>query len=159
MAMAWLETYALGAGDARVRGMHEAAQKDGWELKVAAVRTPENYAGIQAKGRFVEVELLIRAIAPGEQRFSLLIFDNAGSEVSLASDDRPIYPAGLVMESLGQRLLVKSQGQIVAIAPDKDGNHAALAVAVAFDVPADAREFVLKVKEFPAIRIVLPVEK
>lgn len=49
----------------------------------------------------------------------------------------------------GQRVLVKSQGH---------GNHAALAVTIAFDAPRDAREFVLKVKEFPLVRIELPVK-
>lgn len=159
LMMEWLDTHALGRGEARVREIHEPVEKNGWELRVAGVRTAENYGGIKPKGRFVEVELLVRATAPTLERLALLVFDTAGSEVSLVADGRPVYPAGLVAESLGQRLLVKSSGQVVAIEPDKDGNHTALAVAVAFDAPADAREFTLRVKEFAPIRIELPVEK
>ncbi len=153
---AWLEQYALGRGEGGPRETHEAVRKDLWELKVAAVRTPESYAGIPPKGRFVEVELLVRATSPTKERFSLLLFDTAGTEVSLATDERPIYPAGLVAEALGERFLVKSSGQVVTMAPDKDGNHTAMAVAVAFDAPADVREFLLKVKEFPPVKIELP---
>jgi dienelactone hydrolase len=154
----WFERYALGLGEERVREIHEAAEKDGWELKVAAVRAPESYGGIRAKGRFVEVEFVVRALAPTEERFSLLIFDTTGSEVTLLAGEQTLAPAGLVAESLGERLLVKSSGQVVAIQPDKNGQHAALAVAVAFDAPADAREFLLRVKGFPPVRIELPAE-
>jgi len=155
-AAVWLEQYARGVGEPRLREMQEAVRQGLWELKVAAVRAPESYAGIKPKGRFVEVELLIRATAPTEDRFSLLLFDTAGTEVSLAAQEHPIYPAGLVAESLGERFLVKSSGQVVAMAPDKDGNHTAMAVVVAFDAPPDARAFALKVKEFPPVKIELP---
>jgi dipeptidyl aminopeptidase/acylaminoacyl peptidase len=159
LMMEWLDAHALGGGDARVREMHEPVARNGWELKVAGARTVESYGGIKPKGRFVEVEFLIRATMPTQERFALLVFDTAGSEVTLVADGRAVSPAGLVVESLGQRLLAKSSGQIVAIEPDKDGHHSALAVAVAFDAPADAREFTLRVKEFAPIRIELPAEK
>ena len=48
---------------------------------------------------------------------------------------------------------------MVAIAPDRNGNHTALAVTVAFDAPATAREFTLRVKDFPPVRFELPREE
>lgn len=157
MTAAWLEQYALGR-DARAREVPEKIRRGVWELQVAAVRTPADYAGIAPKGRFVEVELLLRAVEPVHDRFSLLVFDSAGTEVSLRAGEEPLYPAGLVAESLGERLLVTSSAQVVAVAPGKDGGPSALAVAVAFDAPAERREFILKVKEFPEVRIELPPE-
>lgn len=163
--LAWLGEHALGLDAARPRAVVEPARSGAWELRVAGLRTPENYGGIAPKGAFVEVELLIRAVEPVRERFSLLLFNNSGSEVRLqplssagmAETTGSIYPEGIVAETLGQRVLVKSQGQVVAIQPDGDGAHAALAVVVAFNVPASARHFLLRVKDFPAIRIDLPV--
>jgi len=154
---AWLDRHVLG-DDARLRVQSEAVRGDPWELRVAAVRTPESYAGVKPSGRFVEVELLIRAAVPTDERFSLLIFDNAGSEVTLVAPDRTLFPLGVAAESLGQRALAKSSAQVVALVPDRDGQHSALAVAVVFDAPATAREFILKVKDFPPVRIQLPVD-
>ncbi len=163
--LAWLGEHALGLDATRPRTMIEPVRSGAWELRVAGVRTPENYGGIAPKGAFVEVELLIRAVQPTRERFSLLLFNNSGSEVWLqplsstgaAEAAGSIYPEGIVAETLGQRLLVKSQAQVAAIQPDTDGAHAALAVTVVFSVPAAARHFLLRVKDFPAIRIDLPV--
>ncbi len=155
---AWLDRYALGdAGRARV--VNESVRKDAWELRIASVSTPESYAGVKAAGRFVEVELLLRATLPVEDRLSLLIFDTSGSEVSLVAPDRTLYPVGIAAESLGQRVLVKSSAQVVALVPDRDGNHSALAVAVVFDASLGTREFTLRVKDFPPVKIELPVER
>jgi dipeptidyl aminopeptidase/acylaminoacyl peptidase len=154
---AWLDAHALGITDTRARQVGEAARKDNWELRVTAVRMPQSYAGVKPKGQFIEVELLIRALEPTEERFSLLVFDTSGSEIVLATEDRNLYPEGVVAEALGQRVLVKSSGQVVAFVPDRQGGHSAMAVAVAFDAPLGAREFTLRVKEFPPIRIELPL--
>ncbi|MGH9795585.1 MAG: alpha/beta hydrolase family protein, partial [Candidatus Acidiferrales bacterium] len=164
--LAWLGEHALGLDAARPRATIEPARFGAWELRIAGVRTPENYGGIAPKGAFVEVELLIRAVEPTRERFSLLLFDNSGSEVSLqplssvgaTEAAGSIYPEGIVAETLGQRVLVKSQGQVIAIQPDADGAHAALAIVVTFDAPATARHFLLRVKDFPAIRIDLPAD-
>ncbi|MGH9815796.1 MAG: S9 family peptidase [Candidatus Acidiferrales bacterium] len=163
--LAWLGEHALGRDAARPRTATEPARSGAWELRVAGVQSPENYAGIAPKGAFVEVELLIRALEPVRERFSLLLFNNSGSEVSLqalssagtAEAAGSIYPEGIVAETLGQRVLVKSQAQVAAMQPDTDGAHAALAVIVAFDAPAGARHFLLRVKDFPPVRIDLPV--
>ncbi|MBI3662195.1 MAG: S9 family peptidase [Acidobacteria bacterium] len=155
---AWLDRYVLG-DEARARIANETVRKDAWELRVAAVRTPESYAGVKATGRFVEVELILRVTLPIEERLSLLVFDTAGSEVTLAAPERTLFPLGIAAESLGQRVLVKSSAQVVALVPDRDGDHSALAVAVVFDAPLGAREFTLKVKDFPPVKIELPVER
>jgi hypothetical protein len=155
----WLDEYALGLADARPRAVGEAARKDHWELRVSAVRTPESYAGVKAKGFFLEVELLVRAVEPTEERFSLLVFDSRGSEISLAAGERSIYPEGVVAESLGQRVLAKSSNQVVAFVPDKEGKNTAMAVTLAFDVPAGSHEFTLRVKDFPPVLIELPSEE
>jgi len=155
---AWLERYTLG-DEGRARIVSESVRKGAWELRVAGVSTPESYAGLKAAGRFVEVELLLRATLPVEERLSLLIFDTAGSEVTLVAPGRALFPVGVAAESLGQRILVKSSAQVVALAPDRDGNHSALAVAVVFDAPLGAREFTLRVKDFPPVRIELPIER
>jgi hypothetical protein len=155
---AWLDQHVLGAAAAQPRGMGELVRKDPWELQVAGVRTPETYAGVKPQGRFVEVELVIRARISTEERFSMLIVDHRGSEIQLDVLDRTHYPVGVVAESLGQRVLAKSSDQVVAFAPDRDGRHAAIAVAIAFDVASDAREFMLRVKDFPPVAIELPVE-
>jgi dipeptidyl aminopeptidase/acylaminoacyl peptidase len=154
---AWFDQHVLG-GEARARVVSETVRKDGWELRVTSVRAPESYAGVKPTGRFVEVELLIRAFLPTEERFSLLLFDTAGSEVQLVAPERTLYPVGIAAESLGERVLAKSSAQVVAMAADRDGRHSTLAVAVVFDAPASAREFVLKVKDFPPIKISLPQE-
>ena len=156
---AWLDEHALGLAELRPRAIGEAARKDNWELRIAAVRTPESYAGVKPKGYFVEVEFLIRAVEPTEERFSLLVFDTHGSEIVLAAGDRNLYPEGVVAESLGQRVLARSSNQVVAFVPDREGKHAAMAVTVAFDAPAGAREFTLRVKDFPPVRIDLPREE
>lgn len=158
--MAWLDAHALGLGEDRPRAALEAARSGSWELRLGDVRTPESYGGIAPKGRFVEIELLLRAIEPTTERFSLLVFDNSGGDVRLeplAGVASPIYPEGLVSETLGQRLLLKSQGHVVAVLPDREGAHNVLAVTVAFDAPAGARQFLLRVKDFPAMRIEVPV--
>lgn len=152
---AWLDEHVLR--DARARAAHEAVRAGGWELRVAAVRNAENYAGVAPKGKFLEVELLIRAVEPSAERFNLFLFDTAGSEVSLSSGPQNFFPEGVVAESLGQRLLIKSSAQSVAAVPDKNGNHDAIAVALAFDVPRNVQEFTLRVKDFPPLRIELPL--
>jgi dipeptidyl aminopeptidase/acylaminoacyl peptidase len=155
---AWLDRYALG-DDTRAREVNESIRKGKWELRVARVSTPENYAGVKAAGRFVEVELLLRAALPAEERLSLLLFDTAGSEVTLVAPERTLFPLGIAAESLGQRVLVKSSAQVVALAPDRDANSSALSVAVVFDAPLGAREFLLRVKDFPPVKIELPIER
>jgi hypothetical protein len=154
---AWLDRYALG-DEARVREVNESIRKGPWELRVARVSAPESYAGVKSAGRFVEVELLLRVAQPVEERLSLLIFDTAGSEVTLVSPERTLFPLGIAADSLGQRVLVKSSAQVVALTPDRDGNAAALSVAVVFDAPLGAREFLLRVKDFPPVKIELPIE-
>jgi dipeptidyl aminopeptidase/acylaminoacyl peptidase len=156
---AWLDEHALGLADARPRAIGEAARSGKWELRVAAVRTPESYAGVKPKGYFVEVELLIRAIEPTEDRFALLVFDSIGGDLAMLAGDRNLYPEGIVAESLGQRVLAKSSNQVLAFIPDRDGKHAAMAVTVTFDAPAAAREFILRVKDFPPVRFELPREE
>ena len=121
--------------------------------------TPESYAGVKAAGKFVEVELLLRATLPVEERFSLLLFDTSGSEVTLLAPDRTLYPVGVAAESLGQRVLVKSSAQVLALVPDRDGSHSALAVTVVFDASLGTREFTLRVKDFPPVKIELPMER
>lgn len=151
---AWFDQHVPGV--AQASEIAEAVRAGQWELKVAGVRTPDAYAGVRPEGRYVEVELLIRAVQPTGERFSLLVFDTAGSEIFLVAPDRNLYPEGVVAESLGQRVLAKSSAQVLAFVPDADGHHPA--VAVAFDSPPGTREFLLRVKEFPPIRIELPVE-
>ncbi len=70
--------------------------------------------------RFVEVELLIRAAAPTEERFGLTLLDSRGSDAWLEALDKSFYPVGIAAESLGQRVLAKSSGQVVAFVPDRD---------------------------------------
>jgi dipeptidyl aminopeptidase/acylaminoacyl peptidase len=161
--LAWLDAHALGLGAARARTAIEPVRSGAWELRVADVRAPENYGGIAAKGRFVEVDVLVRAAEPATERFGLLLLNNAGSDVFLESapgaatvNGARHYPEGLVTETLGQRLLAKSQGQVVAIQPDRDGGHSSLAVTIAFDAPTAARQLVLRVKDFPPVRIEVP---
>ncbi|MCL5287799.1 MAG: S9 family peptidase, partial [Acidobacteria bacterium] len=120
---AWLDRYALG-DESRARIVNEAVRKDGWELRIGGVSTPESYAGVKAAGRFIEIELLLRATLPVQERLSLLLFDTSGSEVSLVAPDRTLYPVGVAAESLGQRVLVKSSAQVVALQPDRGGHPA-----------------------------------
>lgn len=162
--LAWLEAHALGAGASRPRAAIEPVRAGVWELRVAEVRAPENYGGVAAKSRFVEVELLVRAAEPATERFGLLLLNNSGGDVWLEAAPGEAgslganhYPEGVVTETLGQRLLARSQGQVIAIQPDRDGAHASLAVTIAFDVPAAARQLLLRVKDFPPVRIEIPV--
>ncbi len=159
--LAWFDEHVLGLS---ARAVADPVHSGPWELRVAGVNAPESYGGLAPRGRFVEVELILRATAPVTERFSLLLFNTSGSEIWLeasggsgvAVTGGALYPEGLVSEILGQRLLAKSQAQVVAIQPDRDGNYGALAVAVAFDAPPGAREFLLRVKDFPPVRIEVP---
>jgi dipeptidyl aminopeptidase/acylaminoacyl peptidase len=152
---AWLDEHVLSGAEPRAVG--QRVRKDSWELEVAAVRTPESYAGVKPRERFVEVELLIRAAAPTEERFGLTLLDSPGSDVWLEAPDQSFYPVGIAAESLGQRVLAKSSGQVVAFVPDRDGGSAALAVTLVFDVALETRELLIHVKSFPPVRIELPV--
>ena len=161
--LAWLDAHGLGLSDSRARATIEPVRSGAWELRVAGVRVPENYGGVAAKARFLEIELLVRAATPATDRFGLLLLNNAGGDVwleALPGEARTLganhYPEGLVTETLGQRLLAKAQGQVIAIQPDRDGAHSSLAVTVAFDVPAAAQTLLLRVKEFPPVRIEIP---
>jgi dipeptidyl aminopeptidase/acylaminoacyl peptidase len=161
---AWFDEHALGRGQAGARVVSERVRQGDWELRVGEVRLPESYAGVRARGRFLEVEIIVRLISPGLQSMSLLIFDTAGSEVTLAVTQpvpmagRSVFPVGVVAETLGQRILLKSSAQVAAMQADREGQHAALAVTVVFDLPAGAREVALTVKEFPPLLIQLPAE-
>ncbi|MBI3405965.1 MAG: S9 family peptidase [Acidobacteria bacterium] len=154
----WLDEHVRGTAVPRAISPATAVRAGEWELQIAAVRTPEDFSGVHAKGRWVEIEIVIRATAPVEGRYSVLLFENAGSEVSLVGPQKTLYPEGVVAESLGQRVLAKSSSQVIAIHPDHDGRYAALAFRVAFDAPVSAREFMLKVKDFPPVSIELPAD-
>jgi dipeptidyl aminopeptidase/acylaminoacyl peptidase len=161
---AWLEEHALGRDAAQPRVVSERVRQGDWELRIGAVRLPESYAGVRAQGRFLEVEIVVRSTAPAPEPVSLLIFDTAGSEVTLsvtqpeAMAGRSVFPIGVVSETLGQRVLLKSSAQVAGMQPDRDGQPAALAVTVVFDLPPAAREVALKAKEFPPVLIQLPAE-
>jgi dipeptidyl aminopeptidase/acylaminoacyl peptidase len=158
--LAWFDEHVLGIAAAAA----DPVRSGPWELRVAGVNSPESYGGLAPRGRFVEVELIFRATALVGERFSLLLFSTSGSEIWLEASSSSgvaitggsLYPEGLVSETLGQRLLAKSQAQVIAVQPDRDGNHAVLAIAVAFDAPPAAREFLLRVKDFPPVRIEVP---
>jgi len=161
--LAWLDEHALGMGGARTRAALAPVRSGAWELRVADVRAPESYGGVAPRGRFVEVELLVRAVQPTTERFGVLLIGTSGSDVWLealpgetAASGANQYPEGLVTETLGQRLLVKSQALVVALQPDRDGAHSSLAVTIAFDAPLAARQFLLRVKDFPPVRIEVP---
>lgn len=161
--LAWFEAHALGLGASRARAAIEPVRSGEWELRVGDVRAPETYGGLAAKGRFVEVQLLVRAVGPATERFGLLLLNNAGGDVRLEALPGEAgtlgashFPEGVVSETLGQRLLAKAQGQVVAIQPGRDGEHSSLAVTIAFDVPAAARQLLLRVKDFPPVRIEIP---
>jgi hypothetical protein len=154
----------LGLGASRARAAIEPVRSGAWELRVGEVRVPETYGGLAPKGRFVEVELLVRAAETTPERFGLLLLNNAGGDVWLETARGEAgalganhYPEGVVTETLGQRLLAKAQGQVIAIQPDRDGAHSSLAVTIAFDAPAAARQLLLRVKDFPPVRIEIPV--
>jgi len=152
---AWLETHVPGfSGEARAAV--EGVRRGPWELRVAESRVVEDYAGLQPKGIFLEVTLLLRAAEPTEGRFGILIFDNAGGDVSLATSDRKFYPEGIVSEALGQKSLAKSSSQIIAVYPQKTGGATALAFTVAFDVPPGTREARIQLKDFPPVPVRIP---
>ncbi len=155
---AWLEQHVPGFAAPKTLASGEGVRSGSWELQISAIRTPESYGGVRAKGQFVEIELLLRATSPVEGRFSLLLFDNVGGDVELSTPEKILYPEGLVTETLGQRLLAKAASQVAAIVSGTDGSHSTLAVTIAFDAPPGAREFVLKVKDFPPVRMELPVD-
>jgi hypothetical protein len=71
----------------------------------------------------------------------------------LEAPDQSLYPVGIAAESLGQRVLAKSSGQVVAFVPDRDGGSAALAVTLVFDVTVETRELLVHVKDFVPVRI------
>jgi dipeptidyl aminopeptidase/acylaminoacyl peptidase len=155
---AWLETHTPGfAGEARaaVEGVRSGA----WELRVVQSRWVEDYAGVKPRGNFLEVTVLLCSVEPAEGRYSVLVFDNAGGHVSLASGGRTYYPEGLVAETLGQKFLVKSSAQVVAAGVEKSGGSATLAFTVAFDLPAIPGEAHVTVKDFPAVVLRLPEPK
>ncbi len=152
---AWLEAHVPGF-TAAARPAGEAVRAGPWELRVAAVRAPESYSGVTPRSLFLELELLIRPVEPVKDRFSLLLFNNDESDVLVSAGGRSFHPEGVVTEALGQRILVRSTGQVAAVAPEKDGRIAALALALAFDLPAGARDLILRVKGFPALRVELP---
>ncbi len=159
---AWFELHVPGvAPAARTLATGEGVRSGPWELQVAAVRTPESYAGVRPRGQFVEVEILLRALTPAEGRYSLLLFDNVGGEVQLQSPDKTLYPEGVVTETLGQRLLARASSLVSAVVPGRDGSGAGqpstLALAIVFDASPGARDFVLRVKDFPPVRIELPL--
>ncbi len=147
----WLETHVPGFSN-EARAAVEGVRSGPWELRVVETRVVEDYAGLKPKGFFAEVTLLLRSVEPVEGRFGILIFDNAGGDVTLAGEGRAFYPEGVVTETLGQKALVKSGSQVVAAIPEK-GGATALALTLAFDLPAGAREALLKIKEFPPIPI------
>ena len=150
----WLETHTPGfATDARAAV--EGVTGGGWELRVVETRIAENYAGVKPKGKFVEVTLLLRNAARTDGRYSVLVFDNAGGDVSLNAAGRTFYPEGIVSETLGQKLLAKSSSQVLAAQPESPGTGATLAFMVAFDLPADVREVTLRIKDFPPIKLTL----
>jgi len=161
--LAWLDTHGLGRGPSAVSATHPPVRSGPWELRVAEVRAVESYGGVSPKSRFLEVDLLIRAATPVTERFALLLINNSGSDVWLeappggsSAGGSSLYPEGLVTETLGLRLLARSQGQVVAIQPDRDGANSTLALTITFDVPAAARELLLHVKDFPPLRIAAP---
>lgn len=155
---AWLETHVPGF-DGAARAAVEGVRSGPWELRVAETRIAEGYAGVKPKGTFFEVTLLLRAVEPAEGRFSILVFDNAGGDVSLTSGGRTFYPEGIVSETLGQKLLVKSGSQVIAAIGEKAAAGTTVAFTVVFDLPAGAREVSLQVKDFPMIRMELRGEK
>lgn len=154
----WLETHTPGfAGDARAAV--EGIRNGPWELRVVKSHWVEDYAGVKPKGKFLELTMLLRAVEPAEGRYSILIFDNAGGDVSLSSSGRAFYAEGLVTETLGQKMLAKSSAQVLAAVPVKNGNAVAIAFSIAFDLPVGTRDAELRVKDFMALRILLPDAK
>lgn len=147
----WLEGNVPGFSN-EARAAVEGVRNGAWELRVVETRVVEDYAGLKPKGIFLEVTLLLKTVEPAEGRFGLLIFDNAGGDVSLTSEGRALYPEGIVTGTLGQQLLAKSSSQVVAAVADKKG-VSTLALTIAFDLPAGAKEGILQVKDFPPVRI------
>jgi dipeptidyl aminopeptidase/acylaminoacyl peptidase len=157
---AWIERHVPGFDEGGTLVSGDRVHQGGWELRVAEVLASDSLAGVKPHGRWLEVAIVLRAVEPTGGRTSILVFDNAGGEVSLLGSGRVFYPEGLVSETLGEKLLVKAGGgQVLAAVPDKDGRHTTLAFRVAFDLPADVREVVLKLKEFPGLRVTVPVRK
>ena len=130
----------------------------GWELNVVSSDVGVEYAGAgPTSGRYLEVVLALRPDSASANRSAgtPLELDLASDVALLGGDDGNdvLLPAGIVTQLFGLKMLVSGSSGRLTVPPPARGATNAVAVSLAFAIPEEPAEYLLRVRGFGPIRI------
>lgn len=134
----------------------EPVENQGKTLRVLSVETVDDYCGITAVGRFIEVRAMIENTGRNGSDIAVTIAGNSGSEISLRLKGGIVYPTGVPVEMDGEKVLIRGDRSRIAIRNMNDEPKKALPFSAAFDLPDGVHSFDLLVKDFPPLWIEMP---
>ncbi|MHC9538649.1 MAG: prolyl oligopeptidase family serine peptidase [Vulcanimicrobiota bacterium] len=134
----------------------EPVENQGKTLRVLSVENVDDYCGITARGRFIEVRAMIEDTGRNDSEMVVTIAGNSGSEITLRHGDGIIYPAGVPVKMEGEKVLLRGERSRIAIQNVNDEPKKALPFSAAFDLPDSVHSFELRVKDFPPLWIEMP---
>ncbi len=131
-------------------------ENQGKTVRVLSVETVDDYCGVTAQGRFIEVRAMIEDVARNDSDLAITIACNSSSEISLEYADGILYPAGVPVELEGEKVLLRGDCSRITIRKKNDAPKRALPFSAAFELPKGVQSFQLRIKEFPPLYIELP---
>jgi dipeptidyl aminopeptidase/acylaminoacyl peptidase len=142
----WFDRFLKGDTFASVAGrLGEPVEANGWAMTLTAEWRDVKFPGMTADGQFVQVDLHFKATEPGKP----LTLDFPRDAALIAPDGREIPPKGIPFEHGEHRALITGQPSVKL----EGEAGATFTLTLTFDVPADAKEFALRVKDFPLVRV------
>jgi hypothetical protein len=123
----------------------EPVKADGWTMTLVGEWRDVKFLGLTPEGQFVQVDLHFRALQPGQS----LTLNFPQDAALLTPDGREIPMKGIPFEHDERRTLIVGQPAV------KFAGEATFALILTFDVPADEKEFALRVKNFPLVKVTL----
>lgn len=151
----WLDRY-LKYEKCAARRVGDTLKKDGWELQVLGAHALEFGQERGEKNPYVKIEFTLVHRA-GRQPDVEIALD----EIALTDSRGRIHrPRGVPAYLLDTLVLVEGRSMRLRMAADKDTGVVAAPVAIWFDLPKNGGEYLLRVRDFPPVKLhVAPVPR
>lgn len=148
--LAWFDRYLKGAGAAPpLYRIGDRIEQEGYEFCVLRAEEAEYSGWEEEQGRLLEIAFSLASKDPAEEPWEFHL-----EQIRLLGPNEIACPLrGVPVDAGGGKTLVGGRDLSLTTHPDKETGRLSLALAVAFEIPAEGGDFVLRVDEFPPVAL------